>query len=186
VLIVGTDPFEVEADLVVGRLACPPCGGQLGPWGHARWRGLRQRSGQEEAMRPRRARCRMCQVTQVLLADVALIRRQDDAETIGEAAEARARGVSWARIAGSLGRAKETVRGWLRAFAAAAEAIRAHFTRWAAALDPLLGPIEPARRIVTSGRPAEVWTACERRVGVKTEGATNRLPAATAAVRPVS
>jgi hypothetical protein len=43
-----------------------------------------------------------------------------------------------------------------------------------------------ARRIVTSGRPAEVWTACERRGGVKTEGATNRLPAATAAVRPVS
>jgi hypothetical protein len=131
-------------------------------------------------MRPRRARCRMCRVTQVLLADVALIRRQDDAETIGEAVEARARGVSWARIAGSLGRAKETVRGWLRAFGAAAEAIRAHFTRWAAALDPLLGPIEPTgsalgdalaaigtatRAAVLVFGPAPVWSTVSAMTG---------------------
>ena len=41
-----------------------------------------------------------------------------------------------------------------------------------------------ARRIITSGRPAEVWMACESQGGVKTEGATDRLATATAAVRP--
>lgn len=35
----------------------------------------------------------------------------------------------------------ETVRGWLRAFAKAAEILRTHFTRWAYALDPDLGPM---------------------------------------------
>jgi hypothetical protein len=36
------------------------------------------------------------------------------------------------------------VRGWLRAFARNAEAIRVSFTRWASVLDPLCGPIRPA------------------------------------------
>ncbi|MGH8297555.1 MAG: helix-turn-helix domain-containing protein, partial [Steroidobacteraceae bacterium] len=38
----------------------------------------------------------------------------------------------------------EKVRGWLWAFAGAAESIRAHFTRWAHALDPQLPAIGPA------------------------------------------
>lgn len=174
VLIVGNDPARVEADLVAGRLACPPCGGELGPWGHAQWRALRRRDGHEEPMRPRRARCRMCKVTQVLLGDVALLRRRDDAETIGAAIEAKASGLCHRRIAEALGRHEDTVRGWLRAFVRAAEAIRVHFTRWAVALDPLLGPIEPTggplgdalaaigtatRAAVLAFGPRPVWSA---------------------------
>jgi hypothetical protein len=37
----------------------------------------------------------------------------------------------------------ESVRNWLRAFARAAEALRAHFTRWAYGQDPDLAPIAP-------------------------------------------
>ena len=38
-----------------------------------------------------------------------------------------------------------TVRGWLRRFVSAAEAIRAHFTSWAYRLDALAGPDRPGR-----------------------------------------
>ncbi len=141
VLIVGTDQVEVEADLVAGRLGCPPCGGALGPWGHARRRLLRRRTG-EELVRPRRARCRSCRSTHVLLADSMLLRRRDDAETIGGAVLAKAGGSGHRRTAESLGVSDDIVRGWLRSFGRAAEVIRAHFTRWAHALDPDLGPIE--------------------------------------------
>ena len=37
-----------------------------------------------------------------------------------------------------------TVRRWLGRFACNAEQVRAHFTRWAFALDPELAPILPA------------------------------------------
>ncbi len=141
VLIVGTEQAEVEADLVAGRLGCPPCGGVLGPWGHARWRVLRRRT-REELVRPRRSKCHTCRSTHVLLADSMLIRRRDDAETIGGAVLSKAAGRGHRRIAKSLGLLPDTVRGWLRAFARDAAAIRSHFTRWAHALDPLLGPIE--------------------------------------------
>lgn len=140
-LIVGTDQAEVEADLIAGGLGCPPCGAVLGPWGHARRRVLRCRTG-EELVRPRRTRCRSCRSTHVLLAESMLIRRRDDAESIGEAILAKAAGSGHRRIAKSLGVLADTVRGWLRAFARDAPAIRAHFTRWAHALDPLVGPIE--------------------------------------------
>jgi hypothetical protein len=43
-----------------------------------------------------------------------------------------------------LGVHADTVRGWLRRFAARAELLRAHFTRCAVALDPELGPVLPA------------------------------------------
>src|SRR3954452_18288149 len=55
VLMVGTDPAEVEEQLVAGRLACPDCAGALRPWGHARWRSCREGSGSARH-RPRRAR----------------------------------------------------------------------------------------------------------------------------------
>jgi hypothetical protein len=52
-----------------------------------------------------------------------------------------ARGVGYRRLARALGRWENTVRRWLRAFRDRAEAIRAHFTLWAHALDVDLGPI---------------------------------------------
>lgn len=80
----------------------------------------------------------------MLLADSMLIRRRDDAETIGGAILAKAAGSGRRRIARSLGVLPDIVRGWLRSFARDAEAIRVHFTRWAHALDPLLVPVEAA------------------------------------------
>ena len=74
-----------------------------------------------------------------------MIRRRDDAERIVTALQRRAEGWGYRRIATDLGMGHlaETVRGWLRAFGPAVEALRAHFTRWAYALDPDLGPIAP-------------------------------------------
>jgi hypothetical protein len=92
-------------------------------------------------LRPRRARCRGCAGTHVLLADVALLRRRDAVEVIGAAIEAKVGGEGHRRIAERLGVPKDTVRGWLRRFAADSEAIRAHFTRLAFALEVELGAV---------------------------------------------
>jgi hypothetical protein len=95
-------------------------------------------------LRPRRARCRGCLGTHVLLPDVALLRRQDEVVVIGAAIEASVAGEGYRRIAARLGVYADTVRGWLWRFAERAEVIRAHFTRCAVALDPELGPVVPA------------------------------------------
>jgi len=109
-----------------------------------------------------------------------LIRRRDDVEVIGGAILAKAAGRGYRRIAGSLGVLDDRVRGWLRAFARDAEAIRVHFTRWAHALDPLLGPVEAAgdgfadavaaigaatRAAVQRQGPQSVWAAVSQMSG---------------------
>jgi len=142
-LIVCAAQARVEAELVGGLVGCPSCRGPLGPWGHARERVLRCRSG-DRLLRPRRARCRGCAGTHVLLPDVALLRRQDEIAVIGAAIEARVAGLGYRRIACRLGVPADTVRGWLRRFAERAGLVRAHFTRCAAALDPQLGAVLPA------------------------------------------
>lgn len=141
-LIVGVAPAVVENDLVHGRLACPPCGEMLRPWGHARRRELRGRSGKHERT-PRRSICAGCGVTHVLLAEDTLLRRRDCVAVIGDALSAKAAGAGHRRIAVRVGVPATTVRGWLRRFAEMAERVRSHFTRWAAALDPALGAIGP-------------------------------------------
>jgi hypothetical protein len=80
----------------------------------------------------------------VLLPDLCLLRRRDEVAVIGEALVAKAAGRGHRPVAAALGVPQDTVRGWLRRFAADAAAIRAHFSRWAFALDPGLGPIVPA------------------------------------------
>ena len=80
----------------------------------------------------------------MLLPDVALLRRQDEVSVIGAAIEAKVAGEGHRQIAGRLGVPADTVRGWLRRFAERAERIRAHFTRWAVALDLELGAVLPA------------------------------------------
>jgi hypothetical protein len=142
-LIVGAEQALVEAELVGGRLGCPSCRGVLGPWGHGRERVLRCLAG-DRLLRPRRARCRGCAGTHVLLPDVALLRRRDEVVAVGAAIEAKVAGEGYRRIAGRLGLHVDTVRGWLRRFAECAERIRAHFTRWAVALDPEIGAVLPA------------------------------------------
>jgi hypothetical protein len=146
--MVDPDAQSVEAALSAGKIECPECGQGLHPWGHARWRPLRDH-GQPLPVRPRRTFCRECarvpgqQKTHVLLPKVALLRRADTAEVIGEAltathVERRTR----REVALQAGAPLETVRGWRRRFHERAEEIRVQFTELAHEWDPEQGPIE--------------------------------------------
>ncbi len=134
-IIVGTDEAAVDTDLTNGRLNCPNCGSSLRPWGHGIERDVRLVE-RTERRRFRRSICRPCGRTHVLVHEDTLVRRRDGAEVIGMALVAKARGGGHRRIARALGRPASTVRGWLRRFAARADDLREHFTRWAHAVDP--------------------------------------------------
>jgi hypothetical protein len=176
VLMVGAHGAKVEVDLLDGRLRCPACEGRLGPWGHARERLVRGLGW----LRPRRSKCRRCEATHVLLPDACLLRRRDVVAVIGAALVARAGGEGHRPIAEGLGVPTETVRGWLRRFGRDAEVIRAHFSRWAFALDVELGPVAPAggafadalamigvaaRAFVLRFGPGEAWAIVARLSG---------------------
>ena len=145
-LTVNADRDVVEQQLGGGELACPSCGGVLARWGHGAERRVRLPGGPdgEQARHvvlvPRRARCRGCGATQVLLPAWCLARRADAGEVIGLALEAKAAGAGHRVVAERLGRPASTVRGWLRAFTARAEQVRSVFTALAASLvtDPPL------------------------------------------------
>ncbi len=139
---VEADADGVEERLRAGGLVCPACSGVLAGWGRARGRSVRDSDGRVW-ITPRRSRCTGCGVTHVLLPVLMLVRRADVAVVIGSALAAKAAGVGHRRIAVGLGRAAETVRGWLRRFGGRVEAVRAVFTWWCRALapDPVLpGP----------------------------------------------
>jgi hypothetical protein len=122
---VEVDPVRVESRLVAGGIGCPACGvGVLGGWGYAR---ARQVEGLSDPVRPRRARCRSCMVTHVLLPVTVLLRRAYAGEWIWAALTARAEGAGHRRIGASLGVPAATVRGWLRRAAARLEQIRVWF-----------------------------------------------------------
>jgi hypothetical protein len=143
-LIVCVEQARVESELVGGVLSCPSCRGVLRPWGHARGRVVRGWGG-DLVLVPRRAKCRGCLGTHVLLPDLVLLRRRDEVSVIGAAIEAKVvAGEGHRPIAERLGVPKDTVRGWLRRLVARADRVRAHFTRWAVALDPELGSVMPA------------------------------------------
>lgn len=146
-VMVSAEPARVEDDLVEGRVKCPRCGGMLGRWGHARERPLRVGAGGARIvwLRPRRACCRSCRSTHVLLPDVCLLRRRYAVKVIGAVLLAKARtGAGHREIAELFGLYPDTVRDWLRRFARNAEQIRAHFSRWAVALDSQLAAVRPA------------------------------------------
>ncbi len=109
------DPARAETDLAAGALSCPRCAGPLQPWGHARTRTVRDHGPTTLALRPRRARCRTCHHTHVLLPAVVAPRRADTTAVIGTALQASTRGVGYRRIAASIGRPLSTVRRWIRA-----------------------------------------------------------------------
>lgn len=160
--MVGTDAAEVERRLSAGELVCP-CGGDLAPWGFARPRAVRGAG----LLRPRRVRCVGCRVTHVLLSVACLWRRADAAEVIGAALRAKAAGVGHRPIAARLDRPAATVRGWLRAFGRNAEAVRSAVASLLAQLDPLHGPIGPARSVFADAVAA---------VGAVAAAARRRLP----------
>lgn len=142
-VMVGPDRARVERDLGAGKLFCSGCGDQLRPWGKARKRKLRL-GPKDLELEPRRARCRGCRSTHVLLPAVCLLRRRDLAEAIGQALILRAQKVGHLRISTQTGVPVSTVRGWLSRFKDRAEMIRAHFTRLAIELGLSASAILPA------------------------------------------
>ena len=130
-MVMVVSEVSVEQGLRAGELACS-CGQVLAPWGFARARRVR---GLVEVVRPRRARCRGCGVTQVLLPPSVLVRRADSNETIGAALEAAAGGAGFRSLAARLGRAEGTVRAWLRRARANAAVFGVLAARWVRRLD---------------------------------------------------
>jgi hypothetical protein len=170
VLTVNGDRAVVERQLRDGELACPSCGGVLGGWGNAVTRTVRQPGGDGELVRPRRSRCRACRATHVLLPVQLLCRRADAGVVIGRALEESAAGAGHRRIAGLLGRPVSTVRGWLRALARNAGAVRERFTSLAVSLvtdPPLPAPAgSPLADAVAAVVAAAVSAAMVPGVGV--------------------
>ena len=124
-----------DAGLVEERLAgrvwsCPlaGCSGRLGPWGWARqrevWTGLSGR-GEPVGVRPRRAKCGECGVTQVLLDERFLSRRCDGVEVIAREVEMAGQGMGFRKIAAVDGRPESTVRDRVRAARRVAERVAA-------------------------------------------------------------
>jgi len=140
VLTVGADGEDVERRLAGGGLACPPCGGVLARWGRARERLVRGRDGGVSRLRPRRARCRGCGRTHVLLPVTCLARRADETGVIGTALEAKAAGAGTGRSRRRWAGLTRRCGAGCRAFAARAEQVRSAFTALAAGLvaDPPL------------------------------------------------
>jgi hypothetical protein len=111
VRMVDVDCSRVEAALQAGKLACPVCFQPLSPWGWGRRRALRTRDGLLST-KPQRSICYACDKTHILLPTVALLRRFDVAEAIGEALALKAAGSGHRRIAAGFGVPATTVRGW--------------------------------------------------------------------------
>src|SRR5258705_3416822 len=119
---VEADPVHVESRLAAGGIGCRTWGvGVLGGWEYAR---ARQIESLSDLLRPRRARCRACRVTYVLLPVTVLLRRAYAAERIWAVLTARAEGAGHRRIGASLGVPAATVRGWLRRAGSRLEAVR--------------------------------------------------------------
>lgn len=141
--MVEADVESVEVRLRAGEIACVGCGGELRPWGYARWRTLRDH-GRPVRLRPRRSRCRSCQVSHVLLPTLVLLRRVDLVTVIGAALVARhVEHRTRAEVSRAAGAPWDTVRGWVRRFGERAVEIRAEFATLAHSWDAELGPIEP-------------------------------------------
>jgi hypothetical protein len=141
--MVEADVESVEARLGAGEIVCVGCGGELRPWGHARWRTLRDH-GRPVRLRPRRSRCRSCRVSHVLLPTLVLLRRVDLVAVIGAALVARhVEHRTRAEVARAAGAPWDTVRGWLRRFSKRAVEIRSEFATLAHSWDAELDPIEP-------------------------------------------
>jgi len=148
-MTVGLDAAAVEIDLCSGSLGCPvgDCGAVLGPWGWARERVVRGAG----RLLPRRARCRGCGRTQVLLPASVLLRRADAVTVIGIALLAKAGGAGHRPIAVLVEVAASTVRGWLRRVVSVAQRVLAVLAVAAAQLGGEFTPPAP-----TAGPVAEV------------------------------
>ena len=149
---------SVEARLTAGVLRCPCCGGRLARWGWALPRVVAMLTGEEE-FRPRRARCRECGRTHVLLPSVLWSRRRYGAAVImlvlvlaaRAAAAGRMPARPWVAAAGGARRLvpASTARSWRSRFAARAGVLRQRLTRVLTLADP-----SDTRAFVPAGSPS--------------------------------
>ncbi len=116
-IVTKTPAARLGVAMATGRLRCSGCAGRLRPWGYARRRWVRDRT-RYLRIRPRRARCRECLRTHVVLPDLMLLRRLDRVEVIGTALTASASGVGVHAISRRLQLPRSTVRGWISRSAA--------------------------------------------------------------------
>lgn len=162
-------PDEVDEHLIAGHVACPECGHPLARWGYARPRSVRGPDSIHE-LRPRRARCRGCRTTHVLLPASCLPRRAVTIEIIGAALLAAVQGASHRTIADDLHLPADTVRGWIRTATAHASWLRRRGTIAAHEFDPELPPIRATGTLL--GDALEVLgiaaAAAKRRLGLTT------------------
>jgi hypothetical protein len=147
-LTVGSSQAVAEEFLGNGLLSCPGCGGRLGGWGHAARRVVFAAGRVAVAVRPWRARCGSCGVTQVLLPAWLLARRCDATAVIGDMLARAARGQGFRGIAAASGVPEGTVRARLRRFRSSAGRVREFFTGLAGvlAVDPV--PLDPAGSVL--------------------------------------
>jgi hypothetical protein len=125
-VLVITDARRTARELAAGALACPRCAGRLAPWGHGRERAVRLLGGASARVRPRRARCKACRVSSVLLPAWCAPRRGYAIEVIAVAAAAAAGGYGPRAIGSWLGMPEGTVRGWLRRLRGRAQGLRGY------------------------------------------------------------
>ena len=142
---------SAEARLGSGRLACW-CGGTLRPWGSARPRRVVTFGGVMQAQ-PRRAICRDCGRTHVLLDAGLLSRRKYAAAVIFAALALRETGLKVSSVAARLrlpsaggwwSAPAATVGSWLSRFASRAGQLRQVFLTVLPLADPLARPVLPS------------------------------------------
>ena len=167
-MLVTLDAAGTARDLAAGTLGCVSCGGRLAPWGHARERAVRMLGGAQARVRPRRARCRSCQVTVVLLPAWCAPRRAHAIEVIGTAAAAAAADYGPQSIGAQLGVPASTVRGWLDRLRGRADALRRYAIGELSGFDSVTAlPAEPAGSPLGEALDAvaAATRAAQRRIG---------------------
>jgi hypothetical protein len=142
VVITVVDPDAARAALSAGTLCCPQsgCEGRLRVWSKARARAVLMGGGRRVQVRPDRARCRDCGVTQVLLPAWCLPRRAYGVEVVGAALRAAAEGDGYRCVAARIAVPVSTVRGWVRAVARGAAELSAAAVSVTRALGADTGP----------------------------------------------
>lgn len=157
-MITVVDPDAARRSLLAGLLTCPEpgCDGVLRVWSRARARQVRRLDGGLIMLRPDRARCRGCAVTQVLLPAWCVPRRGYGVEVVGAALLAAAEGAGHRRAAARVQAPAGTVRGWLRAVRAGADVLTARAVEVAGAAGVGLFPPGPPARWAGRALPEAV------------------------------
>ena len=123
---------------------------------------LRRFGGGTDSCAPKRARCRACSRTQVLVPAMAFPKRADSLETVFNAISLAANGAGHRTIGARIGVPETTVRGWLRRARANANTIRSNAMIAMCALDRMAGKVDPTGTqlgdmLEAVGRAAMAW-----------------------------